>query len=274
MPVQGTVVLGNYRPLNSYLHRLDPRAKLVPVFLILVLAMLSKSYLFHLVLLATVGGSLVSSGIGGSDLVRNFRPILYLAGLTMVYHLLFSGAKTEVLYSIFGFDLRSGAVHGALFFTARLLLFVATAFLITLTSSPTELADSITRLMKPLGRLRVPVNDLGLIIFIALRFIPILTDEFSAIRNAQMMRGVEFTGGWFKRLRQLGSLLLPVFVAAIERADDLAMAIEARGYDGKVERTSYSRAKIGNSEIMFMLLVSTAILVSFFLTKNIWLPEI
>lgn len=271
---QGSVVLGNYRPMDSYLHRLDARAKMLPVGLILILAMLSQSYLFHLLLLAGLGGSLVSSGIGMSMIFKNFRPILYLVGLTSVYHLIFSGAESQIIFEFMGFSLREGAVHNALFFSVRLLLFVSTAFLITLTSSPSDLAESISRLLKPLARLRVPVNDLSLILFIALRFIPILTDEFVAIRNAQIMRGVDFSGGYITRLKRTGSLLLPVFIAAIERADDLALAIEARGYRSDIERTSYSDSKIGNSELMFMIMVSTAIIISFFLTGEVWLREI
>lgn len=270
----GSVVLGNYRPIDSFLHRLDARAKMLPVLLILVLAMLGRSYLFHLFLLAGVGGSLLAAGIGLRTILKNLRPIAYLVGLTSIYHLIFSGSESRIIIEFMGVSLREGAVHSALFFSARLLLFVSTAFLITLTSSPSELAESISRLLKPLAKLRVPVNDLSLILFIALRFIPILTDEFVAIRNAQIMRGVDFNCGFIKRLRLTGSLLLPVFIAAIERADDLALAIEARGYRSKVDRTSYSEARIGNPELMFMIMVSAAIIIFFFLTGEVWLPKI
>ncbi|MEW6411613.1 MAG: energy-coupling factor transporter transmembrane component T [Candidatus Zixiibacteriota bacterium] len=260
------ILLGQYRPLDSFLHRLDARSKIVPVTLILILALLTDSVIFYVTILLAMIAALLFSGVGWRTLANNFKPILILVVVTSLYHLVFSGRDSEALVSIFGWKITSGGAQLALFYSLRLVIFISVAFLITLTNSPSELGDAMTRLFRPLERFRVPVYDLALILFIALRFIPILYDEFTAIRNAQMMRGVSFTGSFFARMKKTTSIIIPVFVAAIQRADELALAIEARGYGSGSERTFYSRSFFGPVEWMFMLLVSLAIGVLFFLT--------
>ena len=153
------------------------------------------------------------------------------------------------------------------FFSLRLVLFVSIAFLMTLTNSPSELGDAFIKIARPLEKLRVPVSDLALILFIAIRFIPILYDEFTAIKNAQIIRGVSFTGSFFNRIKKTTAIIVPVFVAAIQRADELAMAIEARGYKAGRKRTFYSRSHFGTNEWIFALLTSAGIVMLFVLTR-------
>lgn len=260
------VLLGQYRPLDSYLHRLDARAKILPVTLVLILALLTESLIFYSVILASLVAALLLCGIDPKTLARNFRPILILVAITCVYHLVFSGRQSEVLIDLFGFEIRSEAVHMAVFYSLRLVLFISVAFLITLTNSPSELGDALTKLLGPLQKIRIPIYDLALILFIALRFIPILYEEFTAIRNAQLTRGVSFGGSLLSRVRKTTSIIIPVFVAAIQRADDLALAIEARGYQSSGRRTFYSRSRFGFQEWIFSLLTVAAIAALFHLT--------
>jgi len=221
--------------------------------LIMILGLLTDSFSFYLIVLAALLVGLAASGVGLGTLARNFRPVLVIVVITFGYHLVFSGRETSVVIDLFGFGITSGALRSAAFFSLRLVLFLGIAFLITLTNSPSELAEAFAKLLAPLRRIRVPVGDLSLILFIALRFIPILYGEFTAIKQAQMIRGVSFTGSLVNRVRRTASIMVPVFVAAISRADDLALAIEARGYQSGRPRTFYSRAVFAAREWLFML---------------------
>lgn len=257
---RSTTFLGQYRPLDSFLHRLDARAKLAPVALVMVLALLSHSFVFYSVTLCVLLAALLGSGVGFDRLVASFRPVLIMVAITALYHLIFSARDSVPVWSILGFAVTQGGAEMAVFYSLRLLIFVSIAFLVTLTSSPSELAEALTRLARPLTALRVPVNDLGLVLFMAIRFVPILMEEFVAIRNAQAIRGVDFTGGFFARIRKTGYLLVPVFMAALSRADELALAMEARGYRGGARRSFYSHTSLGAAELFFVLITTAALL--------------
>ena len=263
----GAVMLGQFRPGDSFLHKLDTRAKIIPVTLILVLALLSHSFVFYLSILAALLTALLVSSVTARSIYENFKPLVLIVLITFGYHLLFSGRDTRVLFDILGFNITVGAVTRAAFFSLRLIIFISIAYLITLTSSPSEMAEALIKMFKPLQRIKIPVNDIGLILFIAIRFIPILYEEFTAIRNAQIIRGVSFTGSLPQRLKKTGYILVPVFVSAIGRADDLALAIEARGYDGGCRRTFYSHASLGAREWLFMILSGAVLLTLYQVTR-------
>ncbi len=259
--------MGQYRPIDSFLHRLDARAKIVPITLVLVLALLTDSLIFYLAILISLLGGLVLSGVGKKTLTNNFKPVLILVAVTCLYHLLFSAKDTATIANIIGLKITVGAVDMAVFYSLRLIIFVSIAFLVTLTNSPSELGDAMTRMLGPLQKIRVPVYDLALILFIALRFIPILYEEFTAIKNAQIIRGVNFAGSLVSRIRKTTSIVIPVFVAAIQRADELALAIEARGYTSGFKRTFYSRSRFGAREWLFAAVSSAGIVVVFYFTR-------
>ena len=260
------ILLGQYRPLDSFLHQLDARAKIVPVTLVLILSLLTDSSFFYLTVLAFLVGGLLRSGVAPATLMNNFKPILILVSITLFYHLLFSAKETGTLIEIYGFRVTTGALTMAAFYSLRLILFIAVAFLITLTSSPSELADAFAKLLKPLQKLHIPVHDLALILFLAIRFIPVLYDEFTTIRNAQMIRGVSFSGSLLNRLKKTVYIIIPVFVAAIQRADELALAIQARGYGSTRDRTFYSRSHFGRKEWLFVFVTSILIVAIYLLT--------
>ncbi len=260
------ILLGQYRPLDSYLHRLDARAKMAPVTLVLVLALMTHSFLYYLAILATLLVSLLLARVGVAAIVSNFRPLVILLFVTALYHLVFSGEGSDVAVDLFGWKIYSGGVQLAGFYSLRLVLFISTAFLITLTSSPSELAEAITKVLRPLKKLRVPIDDLSLILFIAIRFIPVLYEEFIAIRNAQIIRGVNFSGSVVNRIRKTSCIIIPVFVSAIGRADDIAMAIEARGYGRSADRTTYSHSRFGATEILFVTVAAAFVALVFVVT--------
>lgn len=266
MVSSGPILLGQYRPLDSYLHRLDARAKLIPVLATLILALFAESAWFYVISIVLVVGALVSSGVGAATLGRSFQPIFWLVGLTALYHVIFTGHGGEELVNIFGWSITKEAVNSAIFFSLRLVLFLCIAFLITLTNSPSELADSFARLLQPLRRLKIPVNDLALILFMAIRFIPVLYEEFTVIRYAQITRGVDFSGTIIQRIKKTSAIIIPVFIAAINRADQLAESIELRGYGKTDNRTYYSTSTFDTREIVFAASASLLMIILFTLT--------
>jgi len=261
------ILLGQSRPADSYPHQPHARAPLLPITVVLVFGLLSDSFMFYAVILVALVAALLGSGVRAGQLVRNFKPIILLVVITAAYHLAFSGGRSEIWWAAGPIRIREEAVRQAGFFSLRLVLFVSIAFLLTLTTAPSELADAIAQLLRPLERIRVPVQDLALILFMAMRFIPVLYDEFQAIKYAQMIRGVRFTGSMINRIRKTVSIIIPVFVAALQRADDLALAIEARGYKGGVKRTIYTRLRFETPEWVFALGASGAVVILWALTR-------
>lgn len=261
------ILLGQYRPVDSFLHRLDARAKLLSILAVMVVGLITTSSLYYVSLVAFLLVLLSLSGVGVMTLVRSFQPIMLLVLVTFAYHIVFSDRQSPPVTTVLGFAITEGGLSKGLFFSLRMLLFVAIAFMVTLTSSPSDLAEALTKLLKPLEKLRVPVADLGLIMFIAIRFIPILYEEFTAVRNAQIIRGVDFGGHFINRTRKTTAVLIPVLVSAINRADDLALAMEARGYRGGQPRTFYSRSRFDLSASLFVL-ASLVVVVGLYLVTG------
>lgn len=258
------MLLGHYRPLDSFLHRLDARAKLVPVLAVMVLGLLTSSITFYLIVLLALLGGLLVSGVKPAVIGRNFQPVLLLVVITFLYHIIFSGGESRPVFTLFGWNLREESFSKATFFSLRLLLFVSVVFLVTLTSSPSDLAEAVAKILRPLKKIGVPADDIALVLFIAIRFIPILHQEFLAIRNAQVIRGVNFSGGFIARAKKTTSIIVPVLVAAINRADELALAMEARGYRSGARRTFFTRTRFDFRSSLFAL-GSTLVLVAAFL---------
>ena len=260
------MLLGHYRPLDSFLHRLDVRSKLVPVGLVMVLGLVTNSLLFYLVVLGALLAALVFSGVSLSVIGKSFSPIFILVAITFLYHIIFTGQDSRPLFDLWGFTITEASLSRAAFFSGRLLLFIGVVFLVTLTSSPSELAEAIARTFRPLERIGIPASDLGLVLFIAIRFIPILSQEFQAIRNAQVIRGVNFSGNLVNRVRRIATVIIPVLMAAIARADDLALAMEARGYRSGLRRTFYTRARFDGRAWLFALGSTLFLALTFYLT--------
>ena len=260
------LLLGQYRPLDSYLHRLDARAKLLPVLLVMVLALLTGAVLFYAIMIVALFAALLWSGVSLQAVLRNVRPLVILVAITFLYHIIFTGRDSAPLFTVFGFAITTQGVASAAFFSLRLMLFVTIAFLVTLTSSPSDLAESLTKMLRPLERLRLPISEWGLILFIAIRFIPVLYDEFATIRSAQMIRGVDFSGRLLDRVRKTTAIIVPVLMSAVSRADDLAIAMEARGYRSGQRRTFYSRSRFDIRAWTFLCGSSLAVIALFTLT--------
>ncbi|UCD16363.1 MAG: energy-coupling factor transporter transmembrane protein EcfT [Candidatus Zixiibacteriota bacterium] len=232
-------IIGQYRPSDSFGHRLDPRGKILFAVLVMIASLFTTAIGFYLILVAGLLVLMRLSDISFGLILQNMKPFLILVSITAVYHVLFSARDTAPLITILGFHLTEGGVYLAASFSLRVLVFIFIAFFLSLTVMPADMAEVLVNWLGPLKKLRVPVNDIALILFIAMRLIPVLAEEMDMIRKAQIVRGVDFSGGVITRARKLVYLLIPVFQSAIRRADDLALAIESRGYISGAERSSY-----------------------------------
>ncbi|HET6946628.1 MAG TPA: energy-coupling factor transporter transmembrane component T [bacterium] len=233
------VTIGQYIPRDSAVHRLDPRTKIATVTMLMVAIFIVRDFAGYALLTAFLLGVIVASQIPIGYVLRGLRPILFLLLLTVILNTFFSGVREGTsLFHIRGIIVYREAVVRAVFIGYRLITLVAVTSLLTFTTSPVELTDGIERILRPFRRIGVPAHELAMMMTIALRFIPTLLEETEKIMKAQMARGAEFDrGGALRRARALVPVLVPLFVSAFRRADELALAMEARCYRGGEYRT-------------------------------------
>jgi ABC-type cobalt transport system, permease component CbiQ and related transporters len=235
------LIFGRYIPGDSVIHKLDPRAKLVASFYfigVIFIANTWQSYLFAG--LFTLGCVLLSK-ISLSFFIRGVRPLIWLILFTVALQMFFTTGGT-VYWSWWIFTLTQYGVMNGLFIFCRFILIIFMSTLLTLTTAPLELSDAIEYLLRPLKVLRFPVHEISLMLSIALRFVPTLMDETEKIMNAQRARGVDFgEGNLIQKMKAVIPLLIPLFVSSFNRAEDLATAMEARGYNGGEGRTKYRK---------------------------------
>lgn len=231
------VTLGQYLPGNSLVHRLDPRGKILCVFVYIAMVFCVQSPLWYLFPAAYVAVCARLSGLGFKRLFRSLRPLRFLLILTFALNLFFSGGTTPLIELGFVRVSKEGLLT-AVHFSMRLVFLVAGASILTLTTSPVALCDGLESLLRPLSKLHFPAHELSMMTTIALRFIPTLIEEADKIMKAQMARGADFeSGNPLKRAKAMIPLLVPLFVSAFRRAGELAMAMEARCYHGGEGRT-------------------------------------
>ncbi|GEK28056.1 energy-coupling factor transporter transmembrane component T family protein [Furfurilactobacillus siliginis] len=233
------LTLGRYVPGQSILHRLDSRAKLLLSLYLIVIVFLTSNWLTYVFMFILVGGLIAMTGLKVGYFIRGIGPLIWLIVFTAVLQLLFTPGG-HVYWHWGVLMLTSTGIATAVSVFLRFLLIITMATILTLTTAPLAIADGVEAMLKPLRIVHFPVAQTALMLSVALRFVPTLLDEATTIMNAQRARGVEFNnGGLIKRLRAIVPLLIPLFVGAISRADELATAMEARGYQGGDGRTKY-----------------------------------
>lgn len=233
------LLIGQYRPGTGLLHRLDPRSKILISVAVMVVVLIFKSILFYCFLVGALLTLLAIGRIGWSQIGRNLKPVLIFILITSLFHLIFSGHADVKRIDIFGlFSIGQSGIYLATVYSLRIMIFFLTALSLLLTTGPLSFAEGLVALLKPLRIFRVPVDDIGMILFIALRFIPVLSDEVDTIRKSQFIRGIRYSGTRRERLKNAASLIMPLFFSALRRADDLSVAIETRGYRSGEPRSS------------------------------------
>lgn len=235
------VAFGQYYPSNSFVHKCSPLIKIVFLIVYIVAIFLSKNF-YALGACAGVFALIaIFAGVPIKSLLRSVRAVLFLLIFMALLNLFLYKGDT-VWWEWKFIKITKEAVYYTIFLAARLFLLVLGSSLLTLTTTPVSLADGLEALLSPLKLLFVPVHELALIISIALRFIPILTDETGRIMNAQKARGADFeSGGLVKRVKAVLPILIPLLISAFRRADELGDAMDARCYSGSKVRTKYKK---------------------------------
>ncbi len=252
--------LGQFYPVASTVHALDPRAKIVATAVLVVGLFLIDSTSGLLFVAAALVALVAASRIPARTFLRLLRPVLFIMALTVAFQVLFSREGSTVLEWGF-FEVHAGGLRLGFFLALRLLLLVGAAGLLTATTAPVALADGIEDLLSPLKRVRFPAHEVAMMMTIALRFIPTLGEEAEKIKGAQAARGADFSeGGPVRRARSLMPVLVPLTVGAFRRADELAEAMESRGYRGGEGRTRYRKLRFRARDAL-ALLVTVLILV-------------
>ncbi|MFD1465942.1 energy-coupling factor transporter transmembrane component T family protein [Lapidilactobacillus mulanensis] len=228
------LIFGRYYPGNSFVHRLDPRLKLIINIMFIVLIFLLNNWYDYLILGVVVLTGVVLSGVSIRFFIKGLRPMLLLILFTVALQLFFTTGKT--VYWQWGWlAISQEGLINASYIAVRFLLIIFMSTLLTLTTQPLEIADGLEYLIRPLKMIKFPVNDVALMLSIALRFVPKLMDETTKIMNAQRARGVDFNNGSIlKRVKALIPLLIPLMMSSLDIATDLTTAMISRGYrDGE-----------------------------------------
>ncbi|MCC5890984.1 MAG: energy-coupling factor transporter transmembrane protein EcfT [Alkalibacterium sp.] len=235
------LIFGRYIPGHSFIHQLDPRAKLTSAIWFIVIIFLANNWLTYLVLALFVLTAIKLSAINPKFFINGVKPLIWLILFTVILQILFTSGQT--IWFRFGPIVISeeGILNGVFIFM-RFVLIIFMSTILTLTTMPLSLTDAIEYLLRPLAAVKVPVHEIALMLSIALRFVPTLMDETEKIMNAQRARGIDFgEGNIYQQMKSIVPLLIPLFVSSFNRAEELATAMEARGYKGGEGRTKYRK---------------------------------
>lgn len=246
------IIIGRYYPGESPLHKADPRLKIVLLFVLMTSLFAISSHFALLAMLALILLALTISRAPLRWVIRGLRPVTYIILFTLIVHFFFTPG--EVMARLGPLTISEAGFTNGLILSARFILLIVSAFILTFTTSPIELTDGLESLFSFLKSLKVPVHELAMMMTIAIRFIPTLIIETERIMKAQVSRGADFqSGGFVRRLKNLISLLVPLFIGVFKQADELAMAMEARCYRGGEGRTRMKPMRMKQSDWFFGL---------------------
>ncbi len=238
------IMIGQYFPGDSFLHRMDARVKILLLLILLIEVFVFTSAPVYLLMTGITFLLIMTSKVPLRMVLRSLKPLWWIILFTFVLHL-FSHPGKEI-YRIWQFVITQEGVEQGALISVRLMLLIVLSTLLTFTTSPLKLTDALESLLSPFKRLGLPAHELAMMMTIALRFIPTLIRETDKIMKAQQSRGADFiTGSILSRLKNMVPILVPLFLSAFRRADDLALAMEARCYRGGEGRTRMKEMKLG-----------------------------
>ncbi|MFS9305075.1 energy-coupling factor transporter transmembrane protein EcfT [Streptococcus peroris] len=249
------MILGRYIPGNSIVHRLDPRSKLVAMILLIMIVFWANNPITNIILFVATGIFVALSEVPLSFFIKGLRSMFFLIAFTTLFQLFFISGG-DVLLEIGFIKITSLGIEQAGIIFCRFVLIVFFSTLLTLTTMPLSLATAVESLLGPLKKLKVPVHEVGLMLSMSLRFVPTLMDDTIRIMNAQKARGVDFgEGNVIQKVKAMIPILIPLFATSLKRADSLATAMEARGYQGGNGRSQYRQLKWMNKDSATLLLI-------------------
>ncbi len=265
------ITFGQYFPAKSYIHRMDPRLKIVLTIYFIVLTFCSKNFACIALVYVAVIASMAASKVPPKTYIRSLKPILFIVAFTVVINLFYGTG--EPLVQIWKLKITMNGIMNSVLIAVRIIALIFVSSVLTFTTSPTQLTDAIERLLKPLAKIKVPVHEFAMMMTIALRFVPTLLEETDKIMSAQKARGADMeSGGVMQRIKALIPVLIPLFVSAFRRAFDLATAMESRCYTGGEGRTKMKILKISKEDIF--TIIGCAAFLAVFVVLNISLPKI
>lgn len=248
------ITLGQFFPGNSILHKLDPRNKIILLFVLMILIFVADGVKAYALLTFATAALVFVSEIPPITVLKSLKPLSWLILFTLLIH--FVSHDGEVLAKIFVFKITDAGVQQGILISLRLALLIILSSLLTFTTSPIKLTDAMEKILSPLSKVGVPSHELAMMMTIALRFIPTLLEETDKIIKAQKARGADFeTGNIFRRLKNFVPILVPLFLSSFRRADDLAMAMEARCYRGGEGRTHMKILKFCRADFFAVIVV-------------------
>ncbi|WP_307893118.1 energy-coupling factor transporter transmembrane component T family protein [Bacillus swezeyi] len=258
-----SIIIGKYVPGSSFIHRLDPRAKLLTIFLFVFIVFFANNTETYALLGVFTLLTAALSGVPARFLLKGMKPVIWIVLFTFLLHI-FMTREGPVIAELGLFKIYEQGLVQGIFISLRFIYLIMITTLLTLTTTPIEVTDGLETLLGPFKKLKLPVHELALMMSISLRFIPTLIEETDKIMKAQMARGVDFTNGPVKeRVKAVVPLLVPLFVSAFKRAEELATAMEARGYRGGEGRTKYRQLtwKWKDTFVLLMLGVLAVLLI-------------
>ena len=243
------ITIGQYFPGDTIIHRLDPRIKIIIISLFIMSLFFVNSFIPYVFILGFILMVIKISGIPIKYILKGLKPLFFIILITFAINIFLT--KGEILFKIGPLSVTMEGLYFAFFMGLRLVFLITGTSLLTLTTSPIALTDGIENLLNPFKRIGVPAHELAMMMTIALRFIPTLLEETDKIMKAQMARGADFeSGNILRRAKNLVPLLVPLFINAFRRADELATAMEARCYRGGDNRTRLNELKLVKSDVV------------------------
>ncbi|MBO5091138.1 MAG: energy-coupling factor transporter transmembrane protein EcfT [Clostridia bacterium] len=267
------VSLGQYYEGKSLIHKLDPRTKLFLVIMFMVATFVAKSIYAFAFLLLVVLISIIISRVPLRIILKGLKPLIVIVVFTAILNIFWTKGESDPLFAWKFIKIyKEGLINAALLAVRIVMLLAETTLLLSYTTTPIELTDGIETALSPLKKIKLPIHEFAMLMTIALRFIPTLTDETSKIMNAQKARGADFSsGGLIKRARALIPIIIPLFVSSFRRADELATAMECRCYRGGDGRTRMKKLKFKVKDIFGLLfalvLLAGVILINIYLSQ-------
>lgn len=242
------ITLGQYYPGSSWIHKLDPRVKIVATLLYIVALFVVDDFPGFAIAAAGLAAVIIISKVPLSFILRGLKPVFLIISFTLIINMFM--IKGEVLVSFWIFEITKEGLRTAIFMAIRLILLIIGSSLLTLTTKPISLTDGIEALLSPFRKIGLPAHELAMMMTIALRFIPTLMEETDKIMKAQQARGADFeSGNLMSRAKALIPILVPLFISAFRIAQDLAMAMEARCYGGNIKRTRMNGMKMHKRDL-------------------------
>lgn len=254
------VTFGQFYPTKSFVHKLDPRSKLLALIAFIVLLFVSNNFYSLFACAVVIIAAIIASRVPFGNVLRSVKGIIFILLFTAVLNLFFYGGEYLLTPENWFIKIYREGVIFTVFLIFRLFFLVMASSVLTLTTTPVELTDGIESLLTPLKWIRFPVHELALIMSIALRFIPTLIDETNRIISAQKARGADFeSGNIFKRIKAIVPILIPLLISSFRRAEELGDAMDARCYSGSKNRTKYKKLKFGWRDLVVMFIFAALI---------------